>query len=161
VVTSAIGVGTTFTLWLAALPAAAPTASVAPLVTAWSAPRRSILVIDDDPGIGKVIARTLKNTDDVTHVASARDALARLATGDRYDVILCDLMMPDIDGPKFHELLRGIAPEMLARTAFITGGVSSGPTASFLARAATRALAKPFTKDELRAFIAEISTRSV
>ena len=63
------------------------------------APAR-ILVIDDEPLIGVIVQRALR-TLDVSACTDAHEALAAIRGGRRYDVILCDLMMPAMTGMAF------------------------------------------------------------
>ena len=60
--------------------------------------RPRILVIDDEPLIGSLIARVLGRGYDVVTVAQAQAGLNLLAEPDDFDLVLCDLMMPDLTG---------------------------------------------------------------
>src|SRR5207247_1132132 len=60
--------------------------------------RRRVLVVDDEPLIGQVLLRILRSDYDVSVPKSSTEALARILGGERYDVILCDLLMPRLTG---------------------------------------------------------------
>ena len=62
------------------------------------AQRARVLVIDDDQRLGTLVARMLAREHEVTVLTSARAALDRIAAGERFDVMLCDLMMPELTG---------------------------------------------------------------
>ncbi|TMB29249.1 MAG: response regulator, partial [Deltaproteobacteria bacterium] len=63
-----------------------------------NAPRGRVLVVDDEPMVGSSIRRLLGRDHDVVVVQSGKDAVAKIAAGERYDVILCDLLMPEMTG---------------------------------------------------------------
>jgi PleD family two-component response regulator len=69
--------------------------------------RRKILVIDDQPTLAKAIRRMLGDHD-VTVVAGGREALDKIEAGERYDVILSDVMMPEISGMDLHATSDGV-----------------------------------------------------
>ena len=64
--------------------------------------RGRVLVVDDDPTIGNTVARVLR-AHEVVLLSSPRAALARIEAGERFDVVLCDLMMPELTGMELHE----------------------------------------------------------
>src|SRR6267143_1130171 len=74
--------------------------------------------------------------------------------GREYDLILCDLRMPVLDGPGFYRELQRRRPELLRRLVFITGDALSATMATFLAEAARPRLPKPFSVPEIRVIVA-------
>ncbi len=115
--------------------------------------RGRVLVVDDDRTIGATVARVLR-AHEVELLTSARQALERLAAGERYDVILCDLMMPDMTGIELHEALSLRAPDALSHLVFLSGGAFTEAASAFVARVSNPLLEKPFDPAELRAFVA-------
>ncbi len=113
-----------------------------------------VLVIDDEPGIARVIARVLRGCD-VTTVGDAAAARATLASDASFAVVLCDVMMPGESGIDLHASLRTQAPALAARFVFITGGVLSQGHEDYLAGAGVTCLRKPFTPADLRALVHE------
>jgi PAS domain S-box-containing protein len=112
--------------------------------------RGSVLVIDDEPMIAKVIATVLASEHEVTSATSAEYALARIRAGDRFDAIVCDLMMPQTTGMDLYEALQQIAPAQARAMLFLTGGAFTTRARSFLERVSGAALEKPVNADTLR-----------
>jgi CheY-like chemotaxis protein len=121
----------------------------------WGTRERSgyVLVIDDEPHVARSIALVLSNEHEVVLEQDATDALSRIARGERYDVILCDIMMPVMSGAELYSRIREIAPEEAARIVFITGGTYVPEVRRFLDSVPNVALEKPFDPDALRAFV--------
>ncbi len=111
--------------------------------------RARLLVIDDEVQIGSAIRRMLARRHDVTVHTRARTALDEISAGARFDLVLCDLMMPDLTGPEFVKLLGETAPELSPRVVLMTGGAFTPQAREFLATARLRVLEKPFDTDEL------------
>ncbi|MFL5350389.1 MAG: response regulator [Hyalangium sp.] len=91
-----------------------------------------VLVIDDEAAVGQALKRSLSEWYEVTTIDRAREAVALLSTGQRFDAILCDLMMPEMSGPQFHERLVQLDPEQARRVTFMTGGAFTEEVRSFL-----------------------------
>jgi CheY-like chemotaxis protein len=115
-----------------------------------AARRGRILVIDDEPMLCIVIERVLSIDHDVTTVGSAQEALGRLGNGERFDVILCDLMMPAMTGMDLHDMLQDLVPDQAARMVFMTGGAFTENAQAFLARLPNESIGKPFKGAQLR-----------
>jgi two-component system, cell cycle sensor histidine kinase and response regulator CckA len=152
-VESKVGQGSTFRVSLPIArreerPSAPPVAS--PPVAA-SERRGSILVIDDEVRLLQVIKRILSRDHDVEAMLSAKDALALCATGRTFDFILCDLMMPEMNGMDFHRELSLFAPEQAKRMVFMTGGAFTAKARHFLSDTPREHLEKPFDPVNLRA----------
>lgn len=114
--------------------------------------RRKILVVDDQPMLTKAIRRMLSDHD-VTAVSSAREVLAKIEQGERYDVILTDLMMPEISGMDLHTMLANVAPDQVAKMVFMTGGAFTNRAREFFDRVSNPTIEKPFDKAALFAVI--------
>lgn len=115
--------------------------------------RGRVLVIDDEPMMVKVIERLLSLDHEVAGSTSARQAIDWIREGQRFDVILCDLMMPQFTGMDFHAGLLRIAPEQAERVIFLTGGAYTAHTQAFLAEVDNVRLDKPFDPAGLRALV--------
>ena len=115
--------------------------------------RLTVLVVDDEPDFGSIIARQLRAQAEVLFAASIAAATELLAT-ERIDVVLCDLNMPCGGGPAVEALIAQARPELLARTVYVTGGAFTPASEAFLARAVGRRLFKPFSPEALRAAVA-------
>jgi CheY-like chemotaxis protein len=116
-----------------------------------------LLVIDDDPTHVELVALVFDDYE-VTTETSAPAALRRIAAGQRFDAIVCDVMMPLMTGPELHARLLQIAPDQADRVVFVTGGVSTA-AAGYLARASNPILRKPVDIDELRETVRRIEPR--
>ena len=107
-----------------------------------------ILIVEDDPSIRRFLRRTLER--DGHHVEEAEDGrrgLERIGTGE-FEVIITDMVMPDIDGLELLKSLR--AMHWTGAVLAISGGVASwSPLPIAEALGATAVLAKPFTTSEL------------
>ncbi len=148
-VTSTPGRGAVFRVLLPAAPADAVAAIADVIVPAARAigPLR-VLVVDDEAAVGASVADLLAGHD-VSVETSGRAALARLRDGERFDRILCDLMMPEVSGMDLYDQLAAIDPALPARVVFVTGGAFTERARSFLARVSNPRLDKPFDLAQL------------
>jgi signal transduction histidine kinase len=155
-VESELGKGTTFRTILPAAGPAAPEQRIA-VGTRAAPPRRGrVLIVDDEILLGNALARILSAGHDTLVVTSARDALTQLQTGERYDVILCDLMMPEMTGMDLHAELQGLIPEQAARMIFMTGGAFTDRAKEFLEAVANSSIEKPVDIGNLKAVVQEM-----
>jgi PAS domain S-box-containing protein len=148
---SAAGRGTHFRVLLPAARRAAPAPGVAP--EPGSAPAARVLVVDDDDAVGRAAERILGREHDVIYASSGHDALSRLIGGERYQLILCDLMMPGMTGATFFEHLRRVLPEQARAVRFMTGGALTSELRDFAAGAARPVIEKPFDAGGLLAAV--------
>jgi CheY-like chemotaxis protein len=112
-----------------------------------------VLVVDDEPMIGKVVRRMLTAEHDVVTVESARDALELLEGAVPFDVILCDLMMPEQSGMDLHRTVLRTHPALAARVVFMTGGAFTPLARQYLDAVPNPRLEKPFDAKSLRALV--------
>lgn len=159
-VESTPGVGSVFRVVLPSLtPTAMPIAATpsprppSPAAVA-TPPRGRLLLVDDDAMLLRSMKRVLRDHDLVC-LESAREALALLERGERFDLILSDLMMPDLTGMDFYELLLALDVDQARRVVFITGGAVNAEIADFLAVVPNTWVEKPVAPDALRALIAK------
>lgn len=120
------------------------------------APRRRILVVDDEAGMGRIMQRILRS-DELVHVTSADQARA-LIEAESFDVILCDLSMPGTSGAElFHEVVQE-RPQLGPRFVFVTGGAVSRRDREFVTSVKNRFLEKPFESADLRESVEEAAS---
>lgn len=112
--------------------------------------RKRILVIDDSEEVTRAVDRVLRATYEVTVAGSPQAALERIRRGDRYDMILCDVMMPRMTASELHGVLAGELPEVAAVMMFMTGGWFGDKEAAFLRRDDITWFTKPIAAPELR-----------
>jgi CheY-like chemotaxis protein len=110
--------------------------------------RGRVLVIDDEAVIVTTIRRALAHHE-VVGVTEAQRALDAIANGERFDVILCDLMMPTINGMMVYEAVRTLAPDQLDSIVFLTGGAFMAHANEFLTSIPNLTLEKPFEAQAL------------
>jgi len=149
VVESEVGRGTTFRVSLRRARTALPSADAIPAEQRAKRKGR-ILVVDDEPMLCSAVERILSVEHEVTVVQSARRALEILKDDPRFDVILSDLMMPQMTGIELHAALAKIAPELAAKMIFMTGGAFSPSSSAFLESASNPTIDKPFRPAALR-----------
>jgi PAS domain S-box-containing protein len=150
--------GTTFRL---TLPLAQPrtAATPAPDVAAISLPAddpgperpRRVLVVDDEALLCRMVRRMLHARFEVTLALDAREALSRLdADPAGFDVILCDLMMPEMTGMDLYDAVVSRHPDCAKRFVFMTGGAFTPRATEFLAKLSAPLLEKPFDARSLQ-----------
>ena len=111
-------------------------------------PSLRILVCDDEVFLARAIQRHLKALDvDVVHDGS--DAIARLAEDPDYDLVICDMMMPNVTGMDVYETVEKTNPDLAERIVFMTGGTFTPRSAEFRDREGIRFLDKPIKLEEL------------
>jgi DNA-binding NtrC family response regulator len=110
--------------------------------------RVRILVVDDEPLMGSAIARVLAEHE-VIALTSARAAMLRVIAGERFDVILCDVMMPDFSGIDLYDGIAREAPQFVDRLVFVTGGAYTPDAIAFLERITNLRLEKPIMPSAL------------
>ncbi len=152
--TSKVGEGTTIRVYLPVAKSASDPVSDAPLKMEASK-RASLLVIDDDPLVGKALQRSLAREHNVVVESSAEAALARFRKGESFDVILCDVMMPTMTGPDLHRIVLGERPDLAERFVFITGEAFSSQARDYLEGSTNVRLDKPCNINRLLAIIRE------
>ncbi|HEX2453251.1 MAG TPA: ATP-binding protein [Vicinamibacterales bacterium] len=111
----------------------------------------AVLVVEDEAALGAAVAESLQDAGFVVDRASdGLEALERVRQTS-YDLIICDLKMPRLDGTQFYRELELGMPQMARRVMFVTGDVAGTDAERFLEDSGCRWLAKPFRlKDLLR-----------
>jgi PAS domain S-box-containing protein len=159
-VESGLGRGTTFRVVLplqaVETQASGPAAGSKGAADGAPARRRRVLVIDDEPALASMIRRVLDKQCDVEVVTEAREGLARLVDGNKsYDIVLCDLMMPDMTGMDLFAEVARRRPGIERTFVFMTGGAFTPRATEFLAQIKNRRLEKPFETAALKAIVAQ------
>lgn len=121
--------------------------------------RSSVLVVDDEPLILKVVGQILGVEHDVTCEGSAKAALERVRNGQRFDLILCDLMMPAFTGIDLYDALLELDSDQARTMLFLTGGAFTPRAEAFLGRIQNPTIEKPFNQATLVGRVREFLRR--
>ena len=124
-----------------------------PLEASEKVTQKRLLVIDDEDEIRSMLAEILGGEGYlVEEAANGRNALSHLARKS-FDLIVCDLIMPVLDGAGFHDELRRRQPELVERLIFITGDALSPASRQFLKHVNRPVIEKPFIPNDVRATV--------
>jgi|SRR3954466_4939855 DNA-binding response OmpR family regulator len=123
-------------------------------VSGQCAPR--VLVVDDEPLVARMVQRALEGAYHVAVEHTARASVDRFARGERWDVVVADLHLPDGDAIWVRNALARIDSTLPARLLILTGGASTAEGRAFLREPSVRWLQKPFRADELLARVGEV-----
>ena len=118
-----------------------------------------VLLVDDEPFIRALTARLLGEIGcgHFIEAGNGREALGILDNPEAHiDVILCDLMMPEMSGMELFSQIGALAPDQAARVVFVTGGAFTDRAREFLARTSNPRLEKPFETGAVRALVARV-----
>jgi PAS domain S-box-containing protein len=154
-VDSTPGRGTTFRVGLRAAeqPESAPPPPAAPAAPASTGGVGRILIIDDEKALANALRRQLR-PHAVVSVTDGAEALRLLKEDRGFDLILCDLIMPEMTGMDVARALAAEAPEVLQRMVFMTGGAFTPAAEDFLRRGGHQVVEKPFDMRALHELIA-------
>jgi two-component system NtrC family sensor kinase len=116
-----------------------------------------VLIVDDEPDIRESLADILVGAGHrVTSATSGREALEQMA-GQRFDVILTDIRMPDLDGRALYREIERRWPSQVVRVVFVTGDTLASELREFACEAGRRVIEKPFLPAEVRRIVAEVA----
>ena len=149
---SEIGRGTTIHVILPM--AVSPEAEAGAATTPANATRRArVMVVDDEAIITATVRRLLSREHDVVTATRAIEALHRIQSNERFDLILCDLMMPQMTGMELHDRIAQIDGDQAGRIVFLTGGAFTPTARQFLDRVPNQRIEKPFDAQHLRVLV--------
>jgi CheY-like chemotaxis protein len=115
--------------------------------------RGRVLVVDDEPMIVRAIQRLLEGEHEVCLSTDPIEVVEQVRAGRRFDVILCDLMMPTMSGIDVYDAIRRIDADQARRMVFMTGGAFTPRVVEFLGTTENARLEKPLERTTLRAAI--------
>ncbi len=147
-----VGVGTEFRVTLP-VAASQERPRPAPLATRPAARRGMVLVIDDEESLCQALRRFLSAQHDVTALPGAQAGIDLITSGKRYDVILCDVMMPQVTGMEFYAAVAKLDPAQAAKIVFLTGGAFTVAAREFLDSMPNVRLEKPFDLKLMRQLV--------
>ncbi|MHB8060826.1 MAG: hybrid sensor histidine kinase/response regulator, partial [Gaiellaceae bacterium] len=109
----------------------------------------SVLLVEDEAALATAVADALCDAGYLVERAADGEAALALVRVQAFDLVVCDLKMPRLDGRAFYRMLTAVAPGLAKRVVFVTGDVAGTDAESFLEGTGCRWLAKPFRLGEL------------
>jgi signal transduction histidine kinase/CheY-like chemotaxis protein len=152
------GLPTTFRIWLPNDTGKALSSARPPMAAPEQAAPARVLVVDDEHLVRKGLRRVLERHFEVALTGSAREALILLSSGD-YDVVLCDLLMPELSGMQLYEMVQAQNPSVAERFVFLTGGTTAAEARDFLRSVKNARAYKPIESTELIALVDRAARR--
>lgn len=159
-VRSELGQGSVFTILLPAAPPERPRATEPvhrpveeDTSTVRTTRRGRILIVDDEPRLAQSMRLLLAPNHDVVTTTRGSEALEWVASGQRFDLVVCDLQMPGTTGMDIYDRLREQAPELARRLVFMSGGAFTPAASAFIRSVPNQVLEKPVRPEVLLATI--------
>lgn len=118
--------------------------------------RARILVIDDERAVRELISDALKIEGHDVHTADNGKEGLDLIGQYRFDLVFCDLRMPEMDGQALYETVQRDHPQILKRIVFVTAQVNSTDYGPFLRSTGIPVIEKPFTLSQLRQAVSKM-----
>ena len=115
--------------------------------------RARILVIDDERAVRELISDALAIEGHDVHTAENGKEALDLIGQNRYDLVFCDLRMPEMDGQRLYEEVQRNYPQVLKRIVFVTAQAHSSDYGPFLRTTGIPVIEKPFTLSQLRQMV--------
>src|SRR6059058_3683962 len=118
----------------------------------------SILIVEDEAKLASAVGDALRDAGYIVdHAPDGEEALKKVQA-QAFDVVICDLKMPRVDGMTFYRMLSAAAPGLSKRVIFVTGDVAGTDAETFLHTSGCRWLAKPFRLGDLLRTVRETLT---
>jgi DNA-binding NtrC family response regulator len=105
--------------------------------------KKHILVVDDDVQLTQILKEMFELHDYEASMAVDGVQALKLVMGEKVDVILCDLNIPQLAGDMFYTAIGRVQPKLQKRFVFITGDADNPKYAEFLQRVKAPVLSKP------------------
>ncbi|HEY8161830.1 MAG TPA: PAS domain S-box protein [Methylocystis sp.] len=115
-----------------------------------AARRRRALIVDDEVEIAGLLAEILRRLGFDCEIATSGEQAKQSLAVTAVDLILCDIRMPNGDGPALYDWLSIEQPQMTNRIAFVTGDILGPAADRFIARSGCPVVEKPFAPEEIR-----------
>ncbi|MCX7789704.1 MAG: response regulator [Chloroflexaceae bacterium] len=149
---SQIGVGTrvVVTLPVRAAPAERPPAALPASEAEEPVSGLRVLVVDDEEPVGELLERILVSLGHRPTVVSSGEAALEIVEREVFDVVLCDVKMPGLNGFDLLGAIRAQNPDLAERLIFVSGDTLSASTRSALEQSGNLFLAKPFSLEQVR-----------
>ncbi len=118
----------------------------------------TVLLVEDEQALAAAVGEALGDAGFVVDRAGDGEEALRRVSAKSYDLIVCDLKMPKIDGMRFYQKLSVSRVDLARRVIFVTGDVAGTDAEKFLQESGCRWLAKPFRLGDLLRTAREILT---
>ena len=118
----------------------------------------TVLIVEDEPALAAAVSEGLTDAGFIVEAAGDGEEALHHVAAKSYDLIVCDLKMPKIDGMRFYQQLATTHPDLARRVIFVTGDVAGTEAERFLQESGCRWLAKPFRLGDLLRTAREILT---
>jgi two-component system NtrC family sensor kinase len=115
-----------------------------------------VLVLEDEPALAAAVTEALTDAGLIVDRAGDGEEGLRRVRMRQYDLIVCDLKMPRVDGMAFFRTLQQTMPDLARRVIFVTGDVAGTEAEKFLEEGRCRWLAKPFRLGDLLRTVREV-----
>jgi DNA-binding response OmpR family regulator len=115
--------------------------------------RKTVLVVEDEPGIARICVRTLTAEGFQVDIAVDGAIGLDMCRKKNYDLCISDIRTPYMNGIELYQQLEDENPEAVKTFIFTTGDVLSGSIKEFLEETGKLYLPKPFTPEDLRAVV--------
>jgi len=115
--------------------------------------RARLLIVDDDAMVLSALRRRLRRRFDTVTVLGGVEALAHLSEDPDFDSIVCDLMMPEVDGKSFYDAIKKDHPHLSDRIVFMSGGAFTPRLRRFAAAVPNPVLQKPVSREDLESML--------
>jgi signal transduction histidine kinase/CheY-like chemotaxis protein len=111
--------------------------------------RATIMVVDDDERVLRAYSRVLRNGYDVILASDGQEAIDLLSSGSRPDVLISDLLLPEVDGVELFQWLESQRPTLARATIFVSAATTVPHYAEFCQKLSNPILEKPVSKERL------------
>jgi len=118
--------------------------------------RTRVLIVDNEPLIVRALSRLLKADHDVETAGGGHEALDLIQHSGPFDLVLCDLAMPEMNGIELFQQTVQVAPDMGPRFIFVTGGAVADSFHAVLETLPNRILEKPVQPELLREVVGQL-----
>ena len=119
-------------------------------MTVPSVSRKVLLVVDDEPDVAGLLADLLTIEGHTVDTADNGVTAMEKIRSRKFDMVLSDIRMPELDGPSLYHEIEHHHPELVPRIVFLTGDTLGPDSCDFLARPGIRSLVKPFSAEDVR-----------
>lgn len=116
----------------------------------------AVLLVDDERALADAVAAGLRDAGFVVEQAGDGEEALALVGAQRFELVICDLRMPRLDGPSFYRAMVASTPSLARRVIFVTGDVAGTDAERFLAESGCRWLPKPFRLADLLRLAREV-----